>query len=94
MSMTPERDEFEQLRRLLVLKRYEQPPPGYFTQFSRQVRERLEAGDHRREVDSLEDWFAQVPWLRRFWTALETKPVFAGAFGLAVPMPFAHWPIA
>ncbi|HPC60609.1 MAG TPA: hypothetical protein PKX23_08130 [Verrucomicrobiota bacterium] len=82
--MVPQQDDFQQLRRLLALKRYEQPPPGYFNQFSRNVMARIRAGEHRLEHSSVEDWFAQVPWLRRFWSMLETKPVFAGAFGLGV----------
>jgi hypothetical protein len=82
--MVPQQDDFQQLRRLLVLKRYEQPPPGYFNRFSGNVIARIRAGEHRLETNSVEDWFAQVPWLRRFWSMLDTKPVFAGAFGLGV----------
>src|SRR5512133_2610148 len=77
MSMNPESDQFEQLRRLIALKRHEQPPPGYFRTFSHTVIARIEAGEGRM----LE---GQMSWLRRFWIALETKPVYAGAFGVAI----------
>jgi hypothetical protein len=83
MSMNQDSQDFEQLRRLLALKRYEQPPPGYFNDFSRQVIARIEAGDRAQE-GVLDRLFWEAPWLQRLWAAIETKPVLAGAFGVAV----------
>lgn len=84
MSMNPEQDNFQALQRLLALKRYEQPPPGYFDRFSVQVIARLRAGE-RSAPDSFGEWLSlQAAGFQRFWTALETKPVFAGALGAGV----------
>jgi hypothetical protein len=84
MSMSEDTENFEQLRRLFALKRYEQPPPGYFNNFSRQVILRIRAGE-RGEVTSVLDWFSwEAPWLQRVWGALETKPILAGAFGVGL----------
>jgi len=70
-------EDFEQLRRLLALKRYEQPPPGYFNRLSREVIARIKAGEQ-------EEGTGVMSWLSRFWAAFETKPLLAGAFGTAV----------
>ena len=70
-------DEFEKLQKLLKLKRYEQPPPGYFNNFSTLVLNRLE-----REMD--QGVLAEVPWMRRFLGLLETNPIAAGLFGMSV----------
>jgi len=83
MSMNPEQENFEQLRRLLAIKRHEQPPPGYFDNFSRQVIVRLKAGDRKGQT-MLDRLFEEAPWLESLWTAFETKPVLAGSVGLAV----------
>ena len=84
MSMNPEQDDFKQLRRLLALQRYEQPPPRYFNDFSRQVIARIQAGE-RLEPDS---WFERLgweaPWLQRLLGVLDAKPILAGGFGVAV----------
>ncbi len=84
MSMNPEQENFQDLRRLLALKRYEQPPPGYFNHFSDQVIARLQAGERFEQHSVLETLFYQAPWMQRLWKALETKPIIAGAFGVAV----------
>ena len=84
MSMSEDTENFEQLRRLLALKRHEQPPPGFFNNFSRQVILRIQAGERGGEVTLLEQFSWEAPWLQRIWAALETKPILAGAFGLAL----------
>jgi len=73
--MNPDSHNFEQLRKLLALKRHEQPPPGYFNRFSGQVISRIKAGE--KAGDGLD-------WLGRLWSVLETKPMLTGAFGAAV----------
>jgi len=82
--MSPIPDDFEQLRRLLALKRHEQPPPGYFHSFSREVIVRIKAGDLGNESE-ISIWSMGVGTLfQRVWATLDARPVFAGAFGVAV----------
>jgi hypothetical protein len=83
MSMHPEQDNFEDLRRLLALKRHEQPPPGYFNRFSREVIVRIQAGDFGEETAG-KRFFWDFPLLQRLWDALEARPALSGAFGVAV----------
>jgi hypothetical protein len=82
--MSPEQENFEQLRRLLALKRHEQPPPGYFNNFSRQVISRIRAGERPERESFGARFFGEVPWLQQLWAALEAKPVLAGVFAVAV----------
>jgi hypothetical protein len=82
--MRAESDNFQELRRLLALKRYEQPPPGYFNTFSRQVMARIEAGERGRDPAGSEGWLGSSSWLVRLWNSFGTKPILAGAFGVAV----------
>jgi hypothetical protein len=81
--MSQDSQEFESLRRLLALKRHEQPPPGYFNDFSSQVIARIRAGE-RVDEGGFDQMFWEAPWLQRLWAAIETKPIMAGAFGAAV----------
>ncbi len=84
MSMNRDSDQFEQLRRLLVLKRHEQPPPGYFYRFSGQVIARIQAGDQGDGM-SASSWFAfHAGVLQRFWASLEARPILTGALGVLV----------
>jgi hypothetical protein len=66
-------EDFGRLRRLLALKRYEQPPPGYFNDFPSRVIARLEAA---RSADA-------VSWFERLRQAFELEPVLTGSFGVA-----------
>ena len=83
MSMSEDSQDFGSLRRLLALKRHEQPPPGYFNDFSGHVINRIKAGD-RVDDGVLTRLFWEAPWFQRLWVSLETKPILAGAFGTAV----------
>jgi hypothetical protein len=68
--------EFEQLRKLLKVKRYEQPPPGYFNHFSDRVINRLE-----REAEVLrKEGFAG--WLGALRRVLTENPISAGIFAV------------
>ena len=72
MSQTP--DNLEALRRLLILKRYEQPPPGYFNRFSAGVLARIRAGDMLEEGR----------WWERLLAQFEAKPILIGAYSVLV----------
>lgn len=82
--MNAEPENFEQLRRLLIVKRHEQPPPGFFDNFSRRVMVRIEAGDTGEVALGIGRWFWKTAWLQRFFSALEQKPALAGAFSLSM----------
>ena len=81
--MNREQEDIQGLRRLLALKRHEQPPRGYFDRFSGQVIARIRAGE--RAPDSFWERFAfEANWLQQIWAAFETKPLLAGAFGATI----------
>ncbi len=81
--MSADHEKFKQLRRLLTLKRYEQPPPRYFEDFSAQVIRRIQAGEV--SAPSLrERLFGENSWIQQIWELLEAKPALVGAFGVVV----------
>jgi len=82
--MTPEQEDFDALRRMLKLKHYEQPPPGYFNSFSREVVARIQAGEKAVQRQSLEGLFWEAPWLQRLLDSFQARPAFAASFGAAV----------
>jgi hypothetical protein len=79
--MNSDPETFEELRRLLALKRYEQPPPGYFDRFPREVIARIRESE---SAPHLAIFQPPVPWFQRLWNALEARVVFPTAFGAAV----------
>ena len=74
--MNPDSKNFDSLQRLLALKRHEQPPPGYFNRFSRDVIARIKAGENGASFE--------LAFWERLLGLFDVKPVFAGAFGMAV----------
>ncbi len=67
-------EEFERLRRLLALKRHEQPPPGYLEHLPDRILARLKKEDIRRESG----------WWQWFVDRFETKPALVCAYGFVV----------
>ena len=61
-------ENFDSIRVLLRLKRYEQPPPRYFNEFSSIVIARIEAGER-----------GHASFWERF--GFDLRPVLAGALG-------------
>jgi hypothetical protein len=84
MSVENQDQDFEALRRLLKLKRHEQPPPRYFHDFSGQVLSGIRAGTAGGRFESFEDIIAQSSWLRRIWAVVEGRPAISGLFAAAV----------
>lgn len=81
--MNPDNQEFQDLQRLLKLKRYEQPPPRYFNDFSAQVLSGIRSSS-AADRSAMEAVAWEAPWLQRFLAIFERKPILAGAFGVAV----------
>jgi hypothetical protein len=73
--MNREDQEFDQLRRLLKLKRHEQPPPRYFNDFSAQVVARITAVQASGAGDS---------WWQKLWAGFELRPAIPVALSAAV----------
>jgi hypothetical protein len=76
---------FDELKKLLKLKRHEIPPPGFFTHFSDEVVQRIRAGEGRGYtfIERLND---QAPWLVNFIRVFEARPGVIGGFATALCM--------
>ncbi|MGZ5528951.1 MAG: hypothetical protein ACXWJB_09800 [Limisphaerales bacterium] len=64
--------DFETLRKALALKRYEQPPPGYFNRLPNQIMARIEAGE------------GETKFWQRFIPSFTLRPAMVYGLGLAV----------
>ena len=62
-------DEFESLKKLLALKRHEEPPPGYFDRLPGEVRARIAHAQANPE-----------PWWRRWMDAWDLSPQMATGY--------------
>lgn len=72
MNSSP--DDFRDLKRLLALKRHEQPPPGYFSYLPDKIAVRVERDD-LSEYSTWWEWLVQK---------LDARPVLAGAYAFAI----------
>src|SRR5687767_1073600 len=72
--MDPDRQDFEALQKLLAWKRHEQPPPGYFHDFSARVIDHLEALE----------WEQAPTWWERLLSSFDARPVLVSAYSLLV----------
>jgi hypothetical protein len=74
-------EQFDRLLQLLAVKRDEQPPPGFFDRFPREVRRQIMAQDNPHA-----SWLSQLKhesnWLRLALAMMEGRPALAGVFGV------------
>jgi hypothetical protein len=69
--MNSDPSDFEDLRKLMALKRHEQPPPGYFNRLPDKIMDRLERGE------------GQLGFWEKFFAAFTFRPALAYGFALA-----------
>ena len=82
--MNQSEHNFQDLKRLLKLKRHEVPPPGYFHGFSGDVIARIKAGDAGEALTFMESLQEKAPWLFNLVRLFEVKPAVVG--GLATSL--------
>ncbi len=64
-------DEFESLKKLLALKRHEEPPPGYFDRLPGEIRARIAHAQASPE-----------PWWRRWLASWDLSPALATSYAV------------
>ncbi len=66
---------------MLALMRHEQPPPGYFDRFPREVIARIHESESAAGLSLFQ---SPEPWFQRLWNTLAARAVFPTAFSAAV----------
>jgi hypothetical protein len=82
--MSERGQNFDDLKKLLKLKRHEVPPPGFFNQFSDEVVARIRAGESRNAGSLLERLNDSAPWIVNFLRFFEAKPGVVGGFATSL----------
>jgi hypothetical protein len=70
MNSSP--DNQDPIRKLLIIKKYEQPPPGFFNSFSHQVIARIQT----------ESRIARQPWWQQWFAEISGQPLLASTYAL------------
>lgn len=78
MNSEEQSQDFGELQRLLKLKRYEQPPPRYFNDFSAKVISHIQEDTSVTRFEATNNLVSRIPWLRRIWRKLEAQPALSG----------------
>ncbi len=73
MMMNPDQENFDDLRKLLALKRHEQPPPGYLDSLPRKIQTRLQREQEEPRISLFARLFSD-----------RIKPALAYSFVLSV----------
>ena len=74
-------EQFDRLLQLLALKRHEQPPPGFFERFPRDVHMEILAQSNAHRMWAFK-WGQDSNWLRQLLALLDEKPFVAGIVGV------------
>jgi hypothetical protein len=82
--MNENQQNFDDLKRLLKLKRHEIPPPGYFNNFSDRVVDRIRAGEAVAGNSFVERLEVHAPWLLNFIRSFESRPGMVGGFATSL----------
>jgi hypothetical protein len=82
--MNENNQNFDELQRLLKLKRHEVPPPGYFNNFSDQIISRIQAGEAVELATKPSRLQVEAPWLVRFLAYFEASPAIVGGFATSL----------
>src|SRR3954466_8986378 len=67
-------ENFDHLRKLLALKKHEQPPPGYFNRLPGKILARIEASELA----------AQSTWWDWLVARFDARPILACAYGFTI----------
>lgn len=67
-------NDFEKLRRLMAIKRYERPPAGHFDRLANRIRQAIEA----------ESLAPSATWWERFISRFDMQPSMAAALALII----------
>jgi len=77
--MSDANDNFQDLKKLLKLKRHEVPPPGYFNNFSDGITARIRAGEGAGSGNYFDRLQESSPFVANLLALFQAKPGLVGA---------------